>query len=177
MPDISQVLSRQLTGALTSASDRIQDRWVLLWASLLIKQGTMWSGNRTHERRVWTACYNHLSYSIFAVGAFLSKEWIHHPGGARTHDTEIGVSRSTIWTTGDVFDKTLSFIIIKGVSPFVGLPRKQVLLRWANVKIDNAVSVFYKAHSLFRRGYYARPEQRLWLKVICMGLLYALFVI
>lgn len=29
----------------------------------------------------------------------------------------------------DVFDKTLSFIIIKGVSPFVGLPRKQVLLR------------------------------------------------
>ena len=28
-----------------------------------------------------------------------------------------------------VFDKTLSFIIIKGVSPFVGLPRKQVLLR------------------------------------------------
>ena len=41
MPDISQVLSRQLTGALTSASDRIQDRWVLLWASLLIKQGTM----------------------------------------------------------------------------------------------------------------------------------------
>ena len=27
--------------------------------------------------------------------------------------------------------------------------------------IDNAVSVFYKAHSLFRRGYYARPEQRL----------------
>ena len=28
-----------------------------------------------------------------------------------------------------IIDKTLSFIIIKGVSPFVGLPRKQVLLR------------------------------------------------
>jgi hypothetical protein len=41
MPDMPQVLSRHFTGDLTSASDRIQDRWVLLWASLLIKQGTM----------------------------------------------------------------------------------------------------------------------------------------
>ena len=36
---------------------------VLLLASFSVKQGTIWSGNRTHERRVWTACFHHLSYS------------------------------------------------------------------------------------------------------------------
>ena len=41
----------------------------------------------------------------------------------------VGLEPTTQRLTGNVFDKTLSFIIIKGVSPFVGLPRKQVLLR------------------------------------------------
>ena len=58
-----------------------------------------------------------------------------------------------------------------GISPNFGLTRSQVLLKWANVGTISgiAVGVFYKAHSLFQWGYYARPEQRLWLTAICLG--------
>lgn len=98
------------------------DRWhVFVAVGIFIdkNKAPFWSGSRTHERGVWIRCYNQLSYSFIAVGAF----WV-----PCLRHLMCAVKRNPSICTRRHFD-----FYMPGISPSFGLTRSQVLLNWANV--------------------------------------------
>lgn len=120
---------------------------VLLLASFSVKQGTIWSGNRTHERRVWTACFHHLSYSdCLLLVPFLGNAAVWHCKTQTVLATRPGVRSLTVLPAATSY-KTPLVIITKGLSPFIVRPEAACSISELMLIVWIAVGVFHKAHS------------------------------
>lgn len=112
MPDVPQVPSRPLTGGLIPASDRIQNR-------LGVAVGIFVDKNKAPFEvgiEPTNDGYEPPALTILAIRPLLLVPFY------------LGVDASPEEVPDDASDKTPFFIITKGVSPFISLPRKQVLL-------------------------------------------------
>ena len=120
---------------------------VLLLASFSVKQGTIWSGNRTHERRVWTACFHHLSYSDrLLLVPFLGNAAVWHCKTQTVLATRPGVRSLTVLPAATSY-KTPLVIITKRLSPFIVRPEAACSISELMLIVWIAVGVFHKAHS------------------------------